>query len=109
MTMEVFVNSWGDTIPVRNLERFDNLRGTIMGIPRFDKVCNVELCRFYFEDGEGGKQVSIWSSMKGYNKERIRQGASVIITGMVQRNYYMGADGTEKCFKEYKAHEIKFA
>lgn len=107
--MEVFVNSWGDTIPVRNVERFDNLRGTIMGYPRFQKVCNLEICRFWIEDGEGGKSVSIWSSMKGYDKEKIKLGASVIITGMVQRNYYMGEDGTEKYCKEYKAHEIKFA
>lgn len=99
-----YTNKFGDTI-YENVERFD-IRGTIMS-RTIHKVGDMILYRLWVEDSNGGKHVTIWSSAKGFDSTKLGIGEhSVRFKGFIRTNYYCGADGKEKEYKEYKAQEM---
>lgn len=98
-----YANKNGKTI-YENVERF-NIRGTIMSVTT-NKVADSFTHRLYVEDSRGGHTITIWSTAKGYDRELIKQGHSARFKGVAHRQHYIGADGTDKVFLNYRASEI---
>jgi hypothetical protein len=103
MERMAYTNKNGKTI-YENVERF-GIRGTIMSITTH-KVADSFVHRLNVEDSRGGHSVTIWNTAKGYDRELIKQGHSARFKGVVHRQHYLGADGTDKVFLNYCASEI---
>ena len=100
----VYTNKFEDKFVEQSAERFC-ISGTIMNA----SVKNVGgyIChRLWIEDSKGGYSVTIWDDAKGYDKDLLKSGQSIKVCGIMHKQYYMGNDGTPKCFKDYRGLEI---